>query len=156
MAIDTNIVLILLSAGILIAIGLIIRLNYRLNKILGGKKAETLEDSISSILEDVKALKHFKEEMGTYLSGVEKRVGKSIQGIGTVRFNPFKGEGQGGNQSFAASFLSEKGDGVVLSSLYSRDRVSMFAKPVKNGKSEYELTEEEREALKLAEQKAQV
>jgi len=42
---------------------------------------------------------------------------------------------------------------VVLSSLYARDRMSIFAKPVKNNKSEYELTEEEKEALKKAEVK---
>jgi len=31
--------------------------------------------------------------------------------------------------------------------------MSIFAKPIKNGKSEYELTEEEKEALKKAEVK---
>jgi len=46
--------------------------------------------------------------------------------------------------------LNEDGDGVVFSSLYSRERMSIFAKPIKNGKSEYELTEEEKEALKKA------
>ena len=47
--------------------------------------------------------------------------------------------------------LNEEGDGVVFSSLYSRERMSVFAKPIKNNKSEYELTSEEKEALKKAE-----
>ena len=47
--------------------------------------------------------------------------------------------------------LNEDGDGVVFSSLYSRERTSIYAKPIKNGKSEYELTKEEQEALKKAE-----
>jgi len=46
--------------------------------------------------------------------------------------------------------LNEENDGVVLSSLYSRERMSIFAKPIKNGKSEYELTEEEQNALSKA------
>ena len=46
--------------------------------------------------------------------------------------------------------LNEEGDGVVLSSLYSRERMSIFAKPIKNGKSEYELTEEEKKLLEKA------
>jgi len=46
--------------------------------------------------------------------------------------------------------VNENGDGVVLSSLYSRERMSIFAKPVKNGKSEYELTTEEKEVLEKA------
>jgi len=39
---------------------------------------------------------------------------------------------------------------VVFSSLYSRERMSVFAKPIKNNKSEYELSAEEKEALEKA------
>ena len=46
--------------------------------------------------------------------------------------------------------LNEDGDGVVLSSLYSRERMSIFAKPILNRKSVYELTSEEKEALEKA------
>ncbi|MGH7249434.1 MAG: DUF4446 family protein, partial [Minisyncoccia bacterium] len=54
------------------------------------------------------------------------------------------------NQSFAIGMMNEDGDGLVLSSLYSRERMSIFAKPIKRGKSEYELTAEEKEALNKA------
>ena len=80
---------------------------------------------------------------------VNAKLQKSIRGLETVRFNPFSD--QGSNQSFAIGMLNEKGDGVVLSSLYSRERMSVFAKPIKGGKSEYELTAEEKEVLKKAE-----
>ncbi len=66
----------------------------------------------------------------------------------TIRFNPFPD--QGSNQSFAVGMLDEDGDGVVFSSLYSRERMSIFAKPIKNGKSEYELTAEEKNVLDKA------
>jgi hypothetical protein len=46
--------------------------------------------------------------------------------------------------------LNEEGDGLVMSSLYSRERMSIFAKPIKAGKSTYELTAEEKEALEKA------
>ena len=65
-----------------------------------------------------------------------------------VIFNPFPD--QGSNQSFAIGMLDEEGNGLVISSLYSRERISVFAKPVKNGKSEYELSTEEKEALEKA------
>ncbi|MCX6747604.1 MAG: DUF4446 family protein, partial [Candidatus Nomurabacteria bacterium] len=70
---------------------------------------------------------------------------KSISGLETLRFNPFPD--QGSNQSFAISMLNEEKDGVVISSLYSRERMSVFAKPIKKGKSEYELSDEEKEVL---------
>ena len=84
---------------------------------------------------------------------MEKRLDQSVRGIGTVRFNPFKGTGDGGNQSFATALLDENENGVVLSTLYTRERVGIYAKPLKSGKSEYELTGEEREAVKQAKEK---
>jgi hypothetical protein len=62
-----------------------------------------------------------------------------------TRFNPF--EDQGGNHSFAISMVNERGDGVVISSLYSRERMSVFAKHIKKGKSDIDLTEEEQDVL---------
>ena len=88
------------------------------------------------------------------LETVEKRLKRSVQAVGTVRFNPFRGDGSGGNQSFASAFVSEKGDGVVISSIYSRDLVGIYAKPVENGVSRFELTQEEKEAVTKARETA--
>ena len=100
--------------------------------------------------EDIESLTHFKDESTSYLLTVEERVKRSAQSIETIRFNPFKGTGDGGNQSFSTAIINENGDGVIISSLYSRERVSIFSKPVKNFNPEYELSEEEKEALSKA------
>ncbi len=121
--------------------------DWRLNKLLKGKNAKNLEDSFESINKEYRQMKNFRDAMSSYLKSVEERLGKSVQGVETVRFNAWKGVGEGGNQSFATAFLSEKGDGVIISTLYSRDRVSLYAKPIKDFKSEKELTVEEKEAL---------
>ena len=52
--------------------------------------------------------------------------------------------------SFAIAITDENQDGIVLSSLYARERMSMFAKTVKNGKPEQELSDEEARALEMA------
>jgi hypothetical protein len=88
--------------------------------------------------------------MEKYLTHVEKRLRKSIQSVHTVRFNPFKGTGGGSNQSFATTLLNEDGDGVIISSLYARDHVSIFGKPVSKHESTYELSEEEHQSLDQA------
>jgi hypothetical protein len=46
--------------------------------------------------------------------------------------------------------MNDENDGVIMSSLYARDRMSIFAKPIKSGKSEFELTAEEKEVLEKA------
>ncbi len=122
----------------------------RLRKLLGGKDAKSLEGVIGTLGEDIRALENFRAETKAYLATSETRLRRSIQGVETIRFNAFQGNGEGGNQSFAVAILSENGDGAVISSLYARDRQSVFAKPVKNFVSINELTEEEKMAIKQA------
>jgi len=124
-----------------------IRNERRIRKLFVGKDAKSLEDSFLNMTKDLKHLREFTEQMQTYLTTVEKRLKKSVQGVETIRFNPFKGTGSGGNQSFSTAFINERGDGVVLTSLYARERISMFAKPVKNFSSEFELSQEEHESI---------
>ena len=120
----------------------------RLKRFFLGKKAKDLEGTLEKLEEDIEKLKLAKDGAEKELSVINKKLKKSIRGLETVRFNPFPD--QGSNQSFAIGMLDENGDGVVLSSLYSRERMSVFAKPVKSGVSEYELTEEEKKALEKA------
>jgi hypothetical protein len=118
----------------------------RLRKFFAGKKAESLENLMVDVLEKVENLKTTQEKINDHLTVADKRLDKSIRRIETVRFNPFVDAGS--NQSFAMSFLNDEGDGVIISSLYARDRMSIFAKPIKAGKSEFELSKEEQEVLK--------
>jgi hypothetical protein len=136
--------------GLAILVGLVwsIGTEKRLRRFFAGKKAKDLEDIILSLQNKVAELEKSKEMMQGELAMVNTKLKKSIRGLETVRFNPFPD--QGSNQSFAIGLLDEEGDGVVISSLYSRERMSVFAKPVKKQKSEYDLTDEEKEVLKRA------
>jgi hypothetical protein len=95
--------------------------------------------------EQMKDLKETQVVINKHLVTVDKRLDKSIRSVETIRFNPFLDAGS--NQSFAISFLNDEGNGVVMSSLYARDRMSIFAKPIIKGKSEFELSTEEKEVL---------
>ena len=137
--------------GIAIILGAVwaIATEKRLKRFFLGKKAKDLEDTIINLERDIVNLKNNRDEIQKNLVVVNAKLKKSIRGLETIRFNPFLD--QGSNQSFAIGMLNEEGDGVVFSSLYSRERMSVFAKPIKNNKSEYELSAEEKEVLKRAE-----
>ena len=120
----------------------------RLKRFFLGKKASDLEETILSLEKDIAKLMLAKEKTEKELVTINTKLRKSIRGLETLRFNPFPD--QGSNQSFAIGMLNEENDGLVISSLYSRERMSIFAKPIKNGKSQYELTTEEKEALEKA------
>lgn len=79
---------------------------------------------------------------------LERRSRGSLQHIGLVRFNPF--EDTGSDQSFAIALLDDQRDGVVLSSLHGRANTRLFAKPVENGASSHNLSDEETEAIRIA------
>ena len=104
---------------------IVIRMHSKMQKFLIDVDSHNIADSLSHVSTNLSDLQKFRTEMESYLSTVEKRLKKSVQSVETVRFNPFKGTGGGGNQSFATAFLSEEGDGVVISSLYSREHVSV-------------------------------
>jgi len=130
----------------------IVRLEIKIRKLCAGKNSN-LDDSIDFIKKELKKLNISKDEIEKFLLDIDMRLKRSNQTIETVRFNPFAGTGFGGNQSFASCFADEKGNGVIISTLYSRERTSVFAKPIKEWKSEYELSEEEKTVLVNAKSK---
>lgn len=136
----------------LLAIGVLLYEHQRINKLLMGRSGISLEEAITTLGRRMKEAETFRTELEQYLKTAESRIASSIRGVGVVRFNPFKGDGSGGNQSSATALVTEGGDGFVLSTLYSRDRVSVFSKPVTKGVSQYELSEEEEQALRLAQE----
>ncbi|MFA6354870.1 MAG: DUF4446 family protein [Candidatus Paceibacterota bacterium] len=144
-SISIPILIYILSGIIIIVLLWIILTEYRFRKFFAGTKARNLEGVMIKIGEQMKELKDNQTEVNKHLITVDKRLDKSIRNIETIRFNPFLDAGS--NQSFAISFLNDDGDGVVMSSLYARDRMSIFAKPIKAGKSEFELSTEEKEVL---------
>lgn len=145
--IDTIIIYSLIAlSGLLTAE--IFRLNSRFRKILLGKKGEDLEETIETLTKGMENLDARAREMEDYIIKMDARLRHSIQKVQTVRFNPFKD--QGGNQSFATCFLDENGSGAIISSLYSRDKVSVYAKPIIKYHSDFELSDEEKEVIQKA------
>src|SRR3989344_6499288 len=123
----------------------------RVSKFFKGSGDQSFEGTARTILEDIDRLQNFERELTKYIEILEKGLGRSTQTTFSKRYNPFKGTGEGGLQSHSTAFLSERGDGVILSSLTTRDRVSVFAKPIKNFSAvETELTPEEKEVLQGA------
>jgi len=71
-----------------------------------------------------------------------------IQKVGLVRFNPFKE--LGGDHSFSLAMLDAHDSGIIITGLHTRDRTRIYLKDVKIGKSEFDLSDEERKALASA------
>jgi len=88
------------------------------------------------------------EKLSEELDALKKKSKFSVQKVALIRFNPFREVG--GDQSFSVALLDGNNSGVVITSLYSREENRVYGKPVKNGESEYLLSEEEKEAIERA------
>lgn len=97
-------------------------------------KTKNQEEIINGVITRVKSLEDISE--------------RTFQKIGVIRFNPFNN--LGGNQSFTIALLDKQNNGFVISSLFIKEGNRVYAKAVKNGKSEHPLSDEEKEALKRA------
>ena len=113
------------------------------------KSAESLEKNVYKQEQTIKALDRDIRELYDISNQINGLASRSLHRFGVVRFNPFKDVG--GDQSFAIALLNGKNNGIVISSLFTKDGTRIYSKAVAGGKSEkYPLTEEETEAIGLA------
>ena len=150
MIINTTALIYILIATIIILAALVIRLELKLKKLLAGKSGRSLEKVITDTAAATRHLDTLHKEMRQHIEEIRKALRKRIKKAEVVRFDAGVSGGSGGNQSFATALIDEDGDGVILTSLYMRDRISVFAKPIKGHQSDYKLSDEEKTALERA------
>lgn len=124
------------------------RATARYRMLTQGVETGNLDDALARQALALSDLSSQTSEIGGRLERVESGLAGAIQRIGIVRFNPFGDTG--GDQSFSIALLDARGDGLILSSLFSRSDTRVFAKPIAQGTSKYTLSEEESRAIKLA------
>ncbi len=142
-----------LGLGVILCalIAWIFHLQSRINKLTRGKNGLSLENTITELIGEVGRIDKDNQKATNHRLELADKLTKSVRGVSTVRFNPFKDSG--GSQSFATAMINEEGDGVIISTLFARERMSVFGKPIKKFSSQYDLSEEESRAL--AEARAQ-
>jgi len=111
------------------------------------KKKQTEPENIEDLLSAFNDLKNKVEFLELEIAKLREKNKTMIQKVKLIRFNPFSDVG--GDQSFSISLLDENDNGALITSFYSREGSSVYGKPIKNGKSSYPLSKEEREVLSV-------
>ena len=109
-----------------------------------------LDEMLKTYLRDVREIKQDNAEIKAYYTKLDNDIASCVQKVGIVRYNAFRDVGS--DLSFAIALLDRNDTGVVLNGLYGSDSSNIYAKPVKNGISKYQLSEEEKYAIEIAEQ----
>jgi hypothetical protein len=143
----TFILLGVLSVADIVLFWLVFDVRKKVEDILGGGTG-SLEEALKTQRERFKEIEHDIIGIRSETSKLKDMAEPAIQKVGMVRFNPFGNVG--GDHSSSVALLDSKDNGVVLSSLYLRDGTRTYFKPVVAGKSEYQLSDEEKQALEKA------
>jgi len=123
----------------------------KMRKLFGGKTRPS-ENIQSELIRRLTELEIDLEEIKPRLAMLEAIAKMSIQKVGFMRFNPF--QDTGGDNSFVIAFLDHENNGVLLSSLYTREGVRVYAKEVQMGRTRHLLSGEEKKVLEETVDKA--
>lgn len=117
-------------------------------KFMNGLSGVNIERVLDDCIEKVNFVIEKNKEIEYQMNTIERNMYYCIQKVGVVRYNAF--DNVGSDLSYSIAMLDNNDDGLVISSLYSRDSSSTYAKPVANSKSRYALSAEEIKAIDIA------
>jgi hypothetical protein len=140
-------------AGVLIIINAFLlwyfyKTNKKIDTLLEKGKIKDFKDIFLSQKEKNSDLEKDIKEAFLKIEELQKISEKTIQKTSVVRFNPFNE--MGGNQSFVIALLDDKNNGFVISSLFVKEGNRVYAKAIKQGKSDHLLSGEEQKAINKA------
>ncbi len=116
-----------------------------MKKIGNGKN---IEEDLETFMHVVRNVEKRNEEISNYIKEIEGNLKTCIKKVGMVRYSAFQDTGS--DLSFSLALLDEYNTGVVLNGIYSREMSNIYAKPIKEGRSSYTLSDEEKEAIEKA------
>jgi hypothetical protein len=137
-----------------IAVGLAIvlrRLRNEQKMVLGDRRTDLVSHA-AELERQFGALHEYVEDAAARLNNrmetAERRIDRTIAYRSLVRYDAY-GE-MSGQQSTSIALLDATQSGVVLSSINHRDQARLYAKQLRDGTPELELSPEEDEAIRLA------
>lgn len=111
-----------------------------------------LDDALRGVLDgQARKIERLEQAVRT-LNKTDKRqqtlIDGSVRHVALLRYDAF--EDVGGRLSFSCAMLDDRGSGVVLTSINGRQETRVYAKPIAEGRSSYNLSSEEEEAIRQA------
>ncbi|KAA9005139.1 DUF4446 family protein [Paenibacillus spiritus] len=120
----------------------------RYASMMGGTGIEDLETLLIDLKNQSDRLEEEQENHARAIEGLLVKVQGLKAKVALKRYNAF-GE-RGNDLSFSLAIVDEHKNGIVLTSLHSRDSSYIYSKPLEAGASVYALSPEEQEVIAQA------
>lgn len=155
LGIGTDIVVIILLILVIIQFIWIInivskynKLNKRLSRFTTGRDGGNLEEVIAKRFSEIRQVVKNEKQQNKNIDIINDKFLTTFCKIGLVKYDAFKD--MSGQLSFSLALLTEKHDGIIITSMHSREGCYTYCKEISNEESYYVLSEEERIALDVA------
>jgi HAMP domain-containing protein len=113
-----------------------------------GDDGQSFLDAVSRQNDEVVQLRSEVASLRSSVDTLRVDLADAIRHVAVVRYDAFND--MGGRMSFSAALLDDAGDGVVISSINVRSETRTYAKGVKGGISEADLSPEEVQVIGYA------
>jgi len=136
------IVLIIVVISSLVSIG---KLKNKYRKLMRGTNNKNLEELLINSLDTIGNMQVVSDEVKVLCNETLKTLTACIQKVSIQRYKAF--EDVGSDLSYSIAMLDGNNNGVIITSIYSRNESITYAKPIDNGISRYDLSTEEESVL---------
>jgi hypothetical protein len=128
------------------------RLRRAQTTVMGAHGTQDLVDHAARVEGEFRILRDYVDDLAARLDERMQNAEDRLEGViahrALVRYDAY-GE-LSGQQSTSIALLDAGGSGVVLSSILHRDQARLYAKSVRSGRGELELSPEEADAVRIA------
>ena len=130
-------------------VGVMLR-GYRRNQriIMGSRGTVDVAEHMAIVDDKLTNLRLAVEDLTLTARDHGVRIDGTLSHVGIVRFDAYRD--LGGRQSTAVAFMNSRNDGVVITTVVSREFARMYVKLVKDGVGDIPLAPEENEAVQQA------
>jgi hypothetical protein len=120
-------------------------LESKYRRLMRGVDNKNLEGLIVGYLDKIDEAKSETEHMKELYDKLNLRLKECIQKVAIIRYRAF--EDVGSDLSFSIALLDEGNSGVIITGIYGRNESTTYAKPIDQGISRYDLSQEEQHVL---------
>ena len=124
------------------------KLRRRVDALTRGKDTESMEDIMLNFFERIENLEDHEKGTDRDIKEIKETLKSTYQKAALVKYDAFRE--MSGALSYSLALLDQENNGVLISSMYSREGCYTYAKDVEKGECKINLSEEEEEALKQA------
>jgi len=148
LAIVAIVLAVAIGAGLALFIRLLLIYHRNQRVVMGSRGTVDIVEHVAAVDEKMANVRVALEDLTLAVRDHDVRIDSTLSRIGVVRFDAY--QDLGGRQSTAVAFLNARGDGVVITTVVSRDFARMYVKLIKEGTPDIPLAPEEIEAVEQA------